>query len=114
PATPAPPAAAPTLSTTAPISLPTVAVITSTTPVTVAATPTPAVTARLTVTQDLINVRLGPGTDYGLAGEATSGQSFEIIGKTQAGDWWQICCVNGQEVWIFGQLASVANTEAVP
>lgn len=114
PATPAPPAAAPTLSTTAPISLPTVAVITSTTPVTVAATPTPAITARLTVTQDLINVRLGPGTDYGLAGEATSGQSFEIIGKTQAGDWWQICCVNGQEVWIFGQLASVANTEAVP
>ncbi|RIK44895.1 MAG: hypothetical protein DCC55_00755 [Chloroflexi bacterium] len=77
-------------------------------------TATPSPQAQLTITQDQVNVRLGPGTEYGLAGEATRGQSFEIIGKNQQGDWWQICCINGQQVWIFGQLATVADAEAVP
>jgi SH3-like domain-containing protein len=71
-------------------------------------------TARLTVDQDLVNMRLGPGTDYGLAGEATKGQAFDVIGKNQQGDWWQICCVNGQEAWVFGQLARVENGADIP
>lgn len=77
-------------------------------------TATPAPQAQLTISQAQVNARLGPGTEYGLAGEATQGQSFEIIGKNQQGDWWQVCCVNGQQVWVFGQLATAANAEAVP
>lgn len=77
-------------------------------------TATPAPQAQLTITQAQVNVRLGPGTEYGLAGEATQGQSFEIIGKNQQGDWWQVCCVNGQQVWVFAQLATAANADAVP
>lgn len=76
------------------------------------ATPTPQ--AQLTITQAQVNVRLGPGTEYGLAGEATQGQAFEVIGKNQQGDWWQVCCVNGQQVWVFAQLATVTDAEAVP
>lgn len=90
---------------------------TTTTPATTTTQPAPdeaAARARLTVTQDAINVRTGPGTEYGLGGNANTGEAFDIIGKNQSGDWWQVCCVNGEPVWIFGQLATVTNTENVP
>ncbi|MEZ4864079.1 MAG: SH3 domain-containing protein [Caldilineaceae bacterium] len=78
-------------------------------------TPTPAPAAKLTVNAGVgvVNVRNGPGTNYGIAGTADAGQAFDLIGKNPEGDWWQICCVNGQESWIYGQLASVENAEAV-
>ncbi|MCB9137824.1 MAG: SH3 domain-containing protein [Caldilineaceae bacterium] len=75
------------------------------------ATPEPA--ARLYVNIDLVNVRQGPGTGYGLVGTADQDQELEIIGKNEAGDWWQICCVNGEPGWVFGELARVENTEGV-
>lgn len=76
------------------------------------APPTPA-PARLTITSDLVNVRSGPGTDFGLVGTAATGESFEVTGRNAAGDWWQICCVNGQPAWVFGELATVENAAAV-
>ena len=77
-------------------------------------TATPALKARLFIETDIVNTRNGPGTNYGLAGTANSGQSFDLIAKNQQGDWWQVCCVNGQQVWIFGELARVENAESVP
>lgn len=77
-------------------------------------TDTPAPKAQLIVSEQAINVRNGPGTAYGLVGSAEANQTFEILAKNQAGDWWQICCVNGQQGWVFGQLARVENGEAVP
>jgi uncharacterized protein YraI len=93
----------------------TTAAVTATGAITATATvtPTPVNRARALIEQDLVNARLGPGIDYGLAGEVTKGQSFEITGKNQQGDWWQVCCVNGQTVWLFGQLVQAENTEAV-
>lgn len=81
---------------------------------TVAVTPTPAAKARLTVTQQGINVRTGPGTSYGVGGTANTGDAFDIIGKNQAGDWWQVCCVAGEPVWVFNALATVENVANVP
>jgi hypothetical protein len=84
-----------------------------------AETPTPEPTAtaapqaKLIVAQDAVNVRLGPGTDYGLAGDASTGQTFDITGKNQAGDWWQFCCINGQQAWIFAQLVTTENADSV-
>ncbi|HRW04317.1 MAG TPA: SH3 domain-containing protein [Caldilineaceae bacterium] len=81
--------------------------------------PTEAPTATLesgstfTVSEPVVNVRLGPGTNYGIAGSVEAGQSFDIEGKTSAGDWLQVCCVNGQTVWIFAQLGAAQNVEAV-
>ncbi len=77
-------------------------------------TNTPAPQAKLTISGQIVNVRSGPGTTYGLVGTADANQTFDIIAKNAAGDWWQICCVNGQEAWIFGELATTANAEAVP
>lgn len=74
------------------------------------ATPIP---ATLTITSDLVNVRSGPGTEYDLIGTAATGETFTVLAKNAAGDWWQVCCVTGQNGWVFGELASVQNGEAV-
>ena len=60
-----------------------------------------------------MNVRSGPGTEYELVGSAANGESFAIVAKNATGDWWQICCVGGQNGWVFGELATVQNTENV-
>jgi len=80
---------------------------------TVAPTDTPLPTAKFIVTEALVNVRTGPNTAFGLAGSVQAEQTFDIKGKNTAGDWWLLCCVNGQEVWIFGQLGRTENAEAV-
>jgi len=90
--------------------------VTTTTSSTISVTPataTPATVAKFTASEALVNVRTGPGTEYGLAGSVEANQSFEIKGKNAAGDWWQICCVNGQTVWIFGQLGRAESAESV-
>lgn len=77
-----------------------------------AATPTPG--AKAIVASDVANTRNGPGTEYGLVGPVTRDQSFDIVAKNADGSWWQICCVNGQEAWIFGQLVRAENAGAAP
>jgi hypothetical protein len=37
-----------------------------------------------------------------------------VIGKNPEGTWWQFCCVNGQQAWIFGELVTLENSEGVP
>lgn len=81
---------------------------------TVAVTATPAAKARLTVTQQGINVRTGPGTNYNVGGTANTGDAFDIIGRNDVGDWWQVCCLAGEPVWVFNALATVENAANVP
>ena len=77
---------------------------------TAAAAPTTA--AAQVTTNDIVNIRNGPGTAYGLVGSAQAGESFTVTGKNQAGDWWQIN-YNGQTGWVFGQLVTASGTEGV-
>lgn len=79
-----------------------------------APTATAAPQPRLTVKQDLVNLRLGPGTSYGLAGTANNGDTYDIKGKSADGQWWLICCINGKDAWIFGELATVENGDQAP
>lgn len=81
------------------------------TPEPVAATATPA--PKLIVTNASANARNGPGTEYGLVGAVTQNQAFDIVGKNPDGTWWQFCCVNGQQAWIFGELVSTENADSV-
>jgi len=87
--TPAPPA-------------PTVPLPPTDTPVPPTATPQPA--PFIVVTSDKVNVREGPGTAYGTVGQVTKGQQLDIVGKNGAGDWWQVCCISGQQAWVVGRL----------
>lgn len=106
---PPPPTDAPTAIPATP-SEPSAAEPTAETPPTATAAPQ----AKLIVNNQTVNVRNGPGTNYGLVGSAEANQTFDIIAKNQTGDWWQVCCVNGQQAWIFGELARAENAEGVP
>ena len=67
--------------------------------------PTPTPSKALLVVNGTYNVRTGPGTNYGLAGQVQAGQTLEIVGKNADSTWWQICCVDGEKVWISASLA---------
>ncbi|MFN2165024.1 MAG: SH3 domain-containing protein, partial [Anaerolineae bacterium] len=54
-----------------------------------------------------VNVRSGPGTAYPVQGRVARGTELEIVGRNDAGDWWQVCCVDDQEVWIVARLVTV-------
>lgn len=76
--------------------------------------PTPTPIPKVVVSAASANARSGPGTDYALVGAVNQGQGFDVIGKNADGTWWQFCCVNGQQAWIFGDLVSVENAASVP
>jgi uncharacterized protein YraI len=124
--TPATVAAAPTSTPTANPPTPTATVatpITATVAVTIAVavtanqiiTPTaaPANEAQLTIAGETVNVRSGPATTFDAIGSAANGESFPIVARNAQGDWWQICCINDQPGWVFGELATVANADNV-
>ncbi|MFN8465917.1 MAG: protein kinase [Caldilineaceae bacterium] len=99
--TPLPPTATPVPTKSRPTDVPTATI-------TPQPTPMPQVT-----TNDIVNIRNGPGTNYDLAGSAQAGETFRITGKNPGGDWWQID-YNGLLGWIFGQLVTATNTNGVP
>jgi hypothetical protein len=86
----------------------------TTTSTAIESAPTPTPMAKVVVNAAQVNARSGPGTEYGLAGALTQGQAFDVVGKNADGTWWQFCCVNGQQAWVFGELVSVENAEGVP
>ena len=55
-----------------------------------------------------LNVRQGPGTTFPVVGKLTQGGVVTVIGRNQAGDWWNVCCVPGSETpgWVSAQFAS--------
>jgi uncharacterized protein YraI len=106
---PAPPApVAETLTETVAQTPPTPAPVAETLP-----TATPPETANVTITAAGVNLRSGPGTEFALAGAATQGETFSAVAKTATGDWWQICCINGEAAWVFGELVNVQNGDTV-
>ncbi|MBW7882471.1 MAG: SH3 domain-containing protein [Caldilineaceae bacterium] len=76
------------------------------------ATPTPTTAPPQVVLNDVVNIRTGPGTAYNLLGTEQSGSTFRVIGKSPDGTWWQID-YEGKTGWVFGQLVTATNTEAV-
>lgn len=69
--------------------------------------PTPTPAAPQAVPKQNVNLRGGPGTEYAVAGSAKAGQQLEIVGKNQAGSWWQVCCVAEKQVWVSASLVTV-------
>ncbi len=68
--------------------------------------------ATFTVTSATLNVRSGPGTNYGTIGQIRQGQTFTITGKNPAGNWWQFD-YNGRAGWVSGTLVRVTNGQLV-
>ena len=60
-----------------------------------------------------VNARQGPGTGFDIVGTLQQGQNYQVVGKTVAGDWWEVCCVSEQNAWVWASLSQVTNAQAV-
>ncbi len=69
-------------------------------------------TPSATLKQDL-NVRRGPGTDYGIITALPGGTTLEVTGKDQYGYWWQVVLPDGTVGWISISYTTSENTENV-
>ena len=76
--------------------------------------PPTASTPQIEIVQELANVRGGPGPEYGVLAKITQYQRFDVLAKDPTGEWWKICCVNGQEGWVFAPLVKAENVARVP
>ncbi|MBC8450084.1 MAG: SH3 domain-containing protein [Chloroflexi bacterium] len=61
---------------------------------------------------DKVNVRKGPGTGYLVVGQLAQNTRLEIVAKNPQGDWWQVCCYQGAEVWIVARLVQTQGSTA--
>ncbi len=77
------------------------------------ATPTPPPTATATpfiqVPSGLVSLRTGPGLNYPLVAQLGPDIPVAIIGQNPEGTWYQICCVNGQAVWVAKTSVATVN-----
>jgi hypothetical protein len=74
-------------------------------------TPTPQA-ASFTVQSATVNVRSGPGTSYSRIGQLRAGQTYEILGRNDTGDWWQFS-FNGDPAWVAAQMVEASGTDTV-
>jgi len=68
-------------------------------------TPLPPVVVSVKV--DKANVRQGPGLLYPVITRLDAGTEITAVGRNRNGDWWKVCCVNGQDVWIADSVVEV-------
>ncbi|MCA9987235.1 MAG: SH3 domain-containing protein [Anaerolineales bacterium] len=65
-----------------------------------------------------LNVRTGPGTNYGVVGALPAGSSAAIVGKSPDGNWWKISCPAnvGNECWTSAgaSYSTASNAGGVP
>lgn len=57
-------------------------------------------TALAVISDDLINIRRGPGLEYPPIKLGMRGDEFTIIGRSADDLWWQICCVEELPAWV--------------
>jgi spore germination protein YaaH len=69
-------------------------------------TPTPEPTqiaqavTEATVSNNVLNLRAGPGTNYAIAGQVQRNDKLKILGKNPEGTWIKIAAPNGTEAWV--------------
>ena len=70
-------------------------------------TPTP--TPFIIVDGGVVSMRTGPGVDYPLVAQLGASVPVAITGQDPTGSWFQLCCVDGQTVWIAAGNVLVGN-----
>lgn len=84
---------------------------TSTATPTDTATPTvtPTGTPFVVVQDGLVSLRSGPGVQYPLVAQLGPSVPVPIVGQNTTGDWYQVCCLEGQSVWVSAGSVLVGN-----
>lgn len=90
---------------------PTVAATATDTP---APTPSPTPLLPQLVAQEVVNVRLGPGTNYPVVGALSPETPAQVTGQNQEGTWWQIAQADGSSGWVAGSVVEAQNVAGIP
>lgn len=63
-----------------------------------------------------VNVRTGPGSEYGVLGLASFGQTGRVVGISQDSQWWVVYVPGApnDQGWVSGEFVAVENAENVP
>lgn len=71
-------------------------------------TPTPTATPEpkpeVVVSNPRVNVRSGAGAGFPVLGQVLQGQRLQIVGRDPDGEWWQICCFQGENGWVASEV----------
>lgn len=60
-----------------------------------------------------VNIRSGPGVNYGIIGTLNANTTVPVIGRNGEGSWWQIKLTNDVMGWVSGVVVNPSNTEDV-
>jgi uncharacterized protein YgiM (DUF1202 family) len=55
----------------------------------------------------LLNARSEPNTSSEVVEIVEAGQEFDVLAASEARDWWWVCCVEGQEVWLADEFVDL-------
>lgn len=76
---------------------------------TIPPSPTPTATPYVLVPSGLVALRTGPGLDYPLLAQLGPDIPVAVIGRSEDGNWLEICCVSGESVWVVTSHVVVNN-----
>jgi endonuclease YncB( thermonuclease family) len=64
-------------------------------------------TGTCTVQGNNVNLRTGPGVNYGIAGTLASRTPSRVIGRNSAGDWY-VVTLNARQTWVYSSVVTVS------
>jgi SH3-like domain-containing protein len=65
--------------------------------------------ATVTINVSSANLRTGPGTNYNVAGTATSGQTFDVIARYE--EWYLIDRGNQSDAWVWSGIVNLSGNQ---
>ena len=73
--------------------------------------PTPSMTPTpfIMVESGLVALRSGAGVEFPLVAQLGPNIPIAVTGQNPEGNWYQLCCVNGAEVWVAAAHVKVVN-----
>jgi len=78
--------------------------------------PTPAAAQAAVKALANVNIRSGPGTQFGVIARLDQGKRAEVVGISEDGLWWVIRVIGGEieQGWVAADFVSAENTTSVP
>jgi SH3-like domain-containing protein len=55
----------------------------------------------------LLNARSSPNATADLIAIVEGGETFDVLAANDARDWYQVCCVEGQEAWLAAEYVTI-------
>lgn len=66
--------------------------------------------AKAEVAVERLNLRAGPGQNYGVVEVAKAGSAFTVTARNADNAWLQVCCVNESPAWLATEFVTVTGT----